>query len=159
MSGRKFPFGINLNVNAVISLSVQTSWKAFILLFITGSRSNFRILHTAAPLQTLKTFFFAALLSPLQPHHTAGWRAFCSFMQHVPEWKWQYGRFYFSFLRLLWVAAWDCWWTSSSIDTICPSFVLERFKQKILSGIISTEPSLQTGKSLTPGEATRCLMS
>lgn len=80
MSGRKFPFGINLNVNSLIPFSVQTTWKAFILLFITGSRSHFRILHTAAPLQRLQRLFFfvAALLSPLQPHHTAGWRAFCS---------------------------------------------------------------------------------
>lgn len=44
------------------------------------------------------------------------------------------------------------WWTSWWTDTMCPKFVLGRFGRKISSVITSTAPSLQTVKSLTPGE-------
>lgn len=87
---------------------------------------------------------------PLHPHPCAG-RATVSAapLSHFYRWISSHFRSYCCCLcRRLSV----CWWMWSSIATTRRRFVLGRCKQRILSGTTSTVLSMQTGRSLTPGE-------
>lgn len=128
--------------------------KCFYFVILSGSSwSNFRSLRAVALVRIFRRF------SPVKPHHPAGRRPFSSVTSrgcynNFSEWNGQNFRFYSPSMRSPWAAAPDCWWMLLWIGTKYRNFVPEKFKQKILSDIISTDPFTQTGRSLIPGKTT-----